>query len=111
MYSRLAALPDAALPLQRAQLVAALSVGSDIIRLRQMGPRLGLTTELDDTLNAFARGKSATTVDRLRQLDRLLSRTSTAQETVIRLRARGLLLTIADALAEYASFFDAGVAE
>ena len=110
MYSRLAALPDAALPLQRAQLVAALSVGSDIIRLRQMGPRLGLTTELDDMLNAFARGKSATTVDRLRQLDRLLSRPSTAQETVITLRARGLLLTIADALAEYASFFDAGVA-
>lgn len=109
MYSRLAALPDAASPLQRAQLVAALSVGSDIVRLRQMGPRLGLTTELDDALNAFARGRSTTTIDRLHQLGRLLSRRSTAQETVITLRARGLLLTIADALADYTSFFDAGV--
>lgn len=109
MYSRLAALPDAASPLQRAQLVAALSVGSDLIRLRQMGPRVGLTTELDDALNALVRSESATTVERLRQLDRhLASLASPTLDAIILLRARGLLLTMSDALAEYASFFDAG---
>ena len=55
MYSRLAALPDAAEPLQRAQLVAALSVGTAIIHLRRIAPGLGLGAELDAALADFAR--------------------------------------------------------
>ena len=46
MYGRLAVLPDQAEPLQRAQLVAALSVGTEIIHLRRILPRLGLDAEL-----------------------------------------------------------------
>src|SRR5271157_3625619 len=47
MYSRLAALPDIAEPLQRAQLLAALSVGNEIMQLRRISPLLGLDPELD----------------------------------------------------------------
>ena len=42
MYGRLAALPDQAEPLQRARLLAALSVGSEIIQLRHVAPSLGV---------------------------------------------------------------------
>ena len=41
MYGRLAALPDQAEPLQRSQLLAALSVGTEIIQLRRIARRLG----------------------------------------------------------------------
>src|SRR5208337_5631802 len=54
MYSRLAALPDIAEPLQRAQLLAALSVGNEIMQLRRISPLLGLDPELDAALAAVA---------------------------------------------------------
>jgi uncharacterized membrane protein YccC len=41
LYDRIAALPDQAEPLQRAQLLAALSVGTDINHLRKLVPRFG----------------------------------------------------------------------
>src|SRR6185503_9145850 len=46
LYSRLTALPDQATPLERAQLLAALSVGTEIIGLRQMPAHLGTAAEL-----------------------------------------------------------------
>jgi hypothetical protein len=56
---RLAALPDAAEPLQRSQLMAALAVGSEIIQLRHIATRLGLGSDLDAALEALARGNRA----------------------------------------------------
>ena len=47
IYSRLAALPDLAEPLQRAQLVSALSVGTEIIHLRRVMPEFGSAAELE----------------------------------------------------------------
>jgi hypothetical protein len=73
MYSRLRAVPDAAAPLQRAQLVTALSVGSAIIQLRRIARRLGLGPELDAALEAVARGDSAMATTRLGQLDGALA--------------------------------------
>ena len=106
-----AALPDEAEPLQRGQLIAALSVGAEIIQLRQMAPRLGLAAELDVALQTFAQGNSAIAIARLRQLDRRLgSRPEAWPEMAIALRARGHILAVSDALAEHASYFDAGVA-
>ena len=111
MYGRLAALPDEAEPLRRGQLIAALSVGAEIIQLRQMAPRLGLAAELDVALEAFAQGNSAIAIARLRQLDRLLaSHPGAWPETATTLRVRGHILAISDALAEHASYFDAGAA-
>jgi len=107
MYARLAALPDQAEPLQRAQLLAALSVGSEIIELRHLAARVGAAVEFDAALAAFAEGNSAIAAARLRQLDRQLASAPGADEaTVLRTRAR--ILVICEVLAEHASYFDAG---
>jgi uncharacterized membrane protein YccC len=109
LYGRLAALPDQAEPLQRSQLVAALSVGSEIIRLRRIAPRLGLSADLDMALAALAHGSSAIATTRLARLDHLLaSRLGAEPETQLALRARGSMLVIAEALTQHASYFDAG---
>ena len=89
MYGRLSALPEQALPLQRAQLLAALSVGSEIIQLRRIAPRLGLGSELDAALAALAHGNSAVAIARLARLDhRLAARPGAEPETQLALRAR-----------------------
>jgi hypothetical protein len=59
IYARLSAMPDAAMPLQRAMLMAALSVGSEIIQLRHIAHRLALGADLDPALAALAGGNSA----------------------------------------------------
>ena len=58
MYSRLAALPDQAEPLERAQLVAALSVGCEILQVRRMASSLPVAAELDAVLAALAEGNT-----------------------------------------------------
>src|SRR5262249_37206459 len=47
MYGRLSVLPDAAQPLQRSQLLAAFSVGTEIIQLRQICRQFDLESSLD----------------------------------------------------------------
>jgi uncharacterized membrane protein YccC len=111
MYGRLSALPDEAEPLQRGQLIAALSVGADIIQLRQIARCFGAAAELDVALEAFAQASSAIAIARLRQLDRrLASHPGAWPEAATTLRARGHILAISDALAEHASYFDSGAA-
>ena len=108
MYGRLAAVPDEAEPLQRARSVAALSVGTEIIHLRRMAPRLG-AAELDAALAAFAHGNSATAMAWLHQLDnRLASDPDHGPQVAAVLRARSRILVMSEALSEHASYFDAG---
>ena len=102
MYGRLAVLPDAAQPLQRSQLLAAFSVGTDIIQLRHICRRFDLGSDLDAALEAFARGSCATATARLADLDRSLASRFGG------LRARGLILAISDALTQHAAYFDVG---
>jgi uncharacterized membrane protein YccC len=104
-YARLAALPEQALPLQRAQLLAAISVGTEIIRLRRLAPQLGLRP----CLEALAQGDSAGAIARLGRLDRLLAAHPAAVSgSSSALRARGSMLAIAETLAQHRSYFDAG---
>jgi uncharacterized membrane protein YccC len=111
MYTRIAALPDAAEPLQRAQLVTALSVGTEIIHLRRIAPQLGLGSELDAALAAFAQGDIAAAIARLTGLDqRLAARSEADPHTSLVLRARGRILAICDALVHHRAYFDAGAA-
>jgi hypothetical protein len=67
VYSRLSALPEQVEPLQRA-LLAALSVGTEIIRLRRIARRFDLDVELDAALDALARGNSSVATERLGRL-------------------------------------------
>jgi uncharacterized membrane protein YccC len=109
IYSRLTALPDQAPPLQRAQLLAALSVGTEIIGLRQMAAHLGATAELDAALNDIALGHSTEAIAKLRQFDdRLASTRETGTEATMALRGRGRILIISEAIAEHGHYFDAG---
>jgi uncharacterized membrane protein YccC len=109
IYSRLTALPDQATPLQRAQLLAALSVGSEIIGLRQMATHLGTTAWLDAALNDIALGHSTEAIAKLRQFgDRLASTRETGTEATMALRGRGRVLIISEAIAEHGRYFDAG---
>jgi uncharacterized membrane protein YccC len=109
MYGRLAALPDDAEPLQRAQLLATLSVGSDIMHLRRISPLLGFDKELDAALAAVAQGSSASARDHLAGLDLHLVPLHGAEpgEDLV-MRARARILAISEALAQHSAYFDAG---
>ena len=108
MFGRLSALPDEAEPLQRAQLVAALTVGSEILRLRPIARRLELGSELDAALAAVAQGNSASATTHLARLDRALMSLPGDPEAPAALRARGSILAMSEALAEHAAYFDGG---
>ena len=106
---RLSAMPDEAMPLQRAQLVAALSVGSEIMHLRPIASHLGVAPELDTALAALAEGHSARTIGRLIRLDDTLATdTADGPETAVVLRARASILVLAEALKRHRAYFDAG---
>jgi uncharacterized membrane protein YccC len=104
MYGRLSVLPDAAEPLQRSQLVAALSVGKEIIQLRHIARQLDLGSGLDAALEALAQGSSAIATKRLTFLDQALA----ARLGDAALRARGSILAMSEALTEHSIYFDAG---
>jgi uncharacterized membrane protein YccC len=109
MYGRLAAFPDQDGPFQRARLLAALSVGTQIIQLRNVASHLGMAAELDAALDVFAQGNGAAAITRLQQLDsRLATGPETGSDTVTALRARGRILVISEELSEHASYFEAG---
>jgi len=103
VYSRLSVLPDAAAPLQRSEILAALAVGCEIIRLQNICRRLDLGSGLDEALEALAGGNSAAAVAKLANLDDALK----ARPGTAILRARAALLAISEALAEHAVYFDA----
>jgi uncharacterized membrane protein YccC len=109
MYGRLAELPDQAAPLQRAQLLAALSVGSKIMQVRRMASLLASGAELDAAFAALAQGSSAIARTRLTRLDQRLASLPDAEPRAdVAMRARANILAISEALAEHAAFFDAG---
>jgi uncharacterized membrane protein YccC len=109
MYGRLAALPNEAEPLQRARLLAALSVGSEIIQLRHLAARVGAAAKLEAAFAAFAQGNNTVAIAQLRQLDRqLVSAPDAAADEATVLRVRARTLVICEALSEHASYFDAG---
>jgi hypothetical protein len=104
MYGRFAALPDQAQPLQRSQLMAAFSLGTEIIQLRRICRRFDLGTDLDAALEAFARGDCAMATKKLAELDAVLASRPGAAE----LRARGLILATSGTLIQHSACFDAG---
>jgi uncharacterized membrane protein YccC len=104
MYGRLSALPDEAQPLQRAQLLAAFSLGTEIIRLRRIARRMDLGSEPDAALEALGRGEIALATARLDRLDDALA----ARPGAAALRARSGILAMIEVLAHHATYFEAG---
>jgi uncharacterized membrane protein YccC len=109
MHTRIAALPDAAEPLQRAQIMTALSVGIEIINLRRIAPQLGLDAELDAALAALAQGHSAAATARFAALDRRLAALAeSGSQAFLALRTRAMVLLVSDALVQHGVYFDSG---
>jgi uncharacterized membrane protein YccC len=112
VYGRLSAMPEEATPLQRAQLLAALSVGSEIIQLRHIAHRLSLGGDLDPALAAVGQGNSAIAIAHLACLDAALAARGDIgplAQTV--LRARGSILGLSEVLTQQADFFNGRVSD
>jgi uncharacterized membrane protein YccC len=102
MYGRLAALPDAAQPLQRSEMLAAFLVGTEIIQLRRIAHRMDLGSELDAALEALGRGDIVLATARLGRLDDAL-----AARPGTTLRGRASILAMAQVLTQHAAYFEA----
>ena len=109
MYGRLAAMPDQAEPVQRTHLISALSVGSEVVQLREMASMLPLDPQLHDALTALAAGDIASTTRQLDQLDhRLAGWSGREADQRLALRARTGILAITESIDQHATFFAAG---
>jgi hypothetical protein len=109
VHGRLSAMPAEATPLQCAQLLGALSVGIEIMRLRDATRRLGLSASLEPVMAAMARGNSGDAITHLAQLDAVLAaRNGVRMENQILLQARGSILALSEVLTKPAGYFDAG---
>jgi uncharacterized membrane protein YccC len=110
LYGRLSALPDSVDLLQAARLAAAASVGTEIIRLRRIAARFGLGAELEPAMAAIAGGNSIAAIHELDRFDRTLADVPAPTHGArLRLRARGMIRSVADSLTQHATYFDARV--
>jgi uncharacterized membrane protein YccC len=106
-YGRLSVLPEQAEPLQRAQLLAALSVGTEIIRLRRIARRIRLGVDIDVALEGVALGQSALATERLARIyDGLDVVPAVGARAPITLRMQGSIRAICEALVRHAPYFD-----
>ncbi len=108
MYGRLAAIPDSATPQQRSEILAALSLGLALIRLRRALRSFPLNSELDAALTALAHGDVAVARHGLQRVDMALARSTSALGRATADRSRGLLEVIDDGLAQQAAYLSGG---
>jgi hypothetical protein len=109
VYARISALPDSAVPLQRAQIVAALAVGTEMTRLHRIARSLKAWRALEPALRSpCARPKCGG--DRgAREVRPDIGRNALGGASAERLvlHARGNVLALSEVLTQYASYFDA----
>src|SRR6202012_1117832 len=93
VYARISVLPDSAVPLQRAQIVAALAAGTEMTRLRSIARRLKLGAQLEPAFKAIAQGRSTLATAELEKFDlAMAAERSTEQARRLVLHARGNIL-------------------
>ena len=110
--SRLSALPAQADPSESAQLLSALSLGIEIVRLRRVACRFHLEGEVDAALHALAQGDGSVATELLSRVDgKFASVADVAAGAWARLRSRGSILAISAALAQQGDRFLRGVAQ
>jgi uncharacterized membrane protein YccC len=105
--ARMLAMPEQAEPVERAEIVAAMAVGNQIVRLRRVAPRFVPGAAVGAALQALAEGRSSEAAERLKDIDRQLAalpRTRSGSRAVLGLRA-GLLM-VCGQLASFASYYD-----
>jgi uncharacterized membrane protein YccC len=109
IYARILVLPDQAESSQRSEILAALSVGCEIIRLRRIDARHALGPDLDAAFMAVAQGQGVVALARLTLLDhRLSSAPAVGKWSPVALPARAHILEISELLTQHAAYFGAG---
>ncbi len=109
IYNRLAALPEAAEPTQAGNLVAALSVGTEIIRLRRSAEQFGLENDARRFLTKMARGDLLGAIAALREFDAdLASIPRQSPGEGARLQSRANILALAEALDTHRAYLMRG---
>jgi uncharacterized membrane protein YccC len=106
LYSRIAALPNEAEPVDRAILVTVLAVGRDFVSLQGSAARLGCARELEAALGHFSSGDCRATLIQFEAADRRLA--ALAGNRPATMRARAQILVIRDALADRCAYFETG---
>ncbi len=100
IYSRLAALPEDADPAQRSRLVATLPVGVQLIRLRQLSKHGRIGAEIRAFFDALAAGDLPRVRHILNVLDKEIASVPESEPGARgRMRARAMLLAVAEAVA------------
>jgi uncharacterized membrane protein YccC len=107
VYARLSIFPDQAEPLQRARLLVALWVGSEVIRVRRMTRRLGSSVQIDAAFEPLAWGQSTLARERLEHFGNNLSTLSGAATRTV-LRVQGSIRAISEGLFRHSTYFDSG---
>jgi uncharacterized membrane protein YccC len=107
VYGRFAAMPEQADLVQFARLVAALSVGLEIISLRSMTRRFDRRIDLEGAFDALAQGNSAVATERLASVERsFVALASAARGTAVGLPMRASILAMSEVLADHGDYFD-----
>jgi uncharacterized membrane protein YccC len=104
VHSRLSAMPGEATPLQRAHLLAALSLGTEVLQLSSIAAPFGVSVVLRDAVSAIAEGRSAVAVTEFQRLDERLAARAADPAA---LRARSSIIEISEVLNQHAVYFDA----
>jgi hypothetical protein len=108
IYNRLSAIPVSVKSLQAARMTAALTVGSEIVRLRRIAQRFAIGDVLEPAMAAVAAGDSGAAVRELARFDKALVNLSDARPEMKPIsRARGTVLSMSESLMRHAAWFDA----
>jgi uncharacterized membrane protein YccC len=103
IQARMAVLPDAAEAVQRGQLLAALTLGGALARLRGQARAPGAAQGAEALAEALARGDVGAATARLTALDQGLAVGGGGKDPV--LRARSHIIAIAEVLADHPGYF------
>ncbi|HUB44376.1 MAG TPA: FUSC family protein [Acetobacteraceae bacterium] len=111
VYGRLTALPEHADLLQSARLIAALALGTQLIRLSRLRIRLPALDLLSAVLTTIAAGDSGRAIEQLRQVDGALTSApaGNAALAALQLRARGMIAEARETLHQHADYFSGEV--
>jgi uncharacterized membrane protein YccC len=107
IYARLTSMPEDAKPIQRSCLVASLSVGIEVIRLRRLSRDGRIGSHLPDVLANLAAGNLPELREALTMADREIASIPDARPGApVRLTARSALLAIGEAVNRQREYFE-----
>jgi len=109
IYARLIALPDSAGPVERAQMTAAVTAGTELINLNRSTRILPIGSQLEPVFIAIAEGRCAAATGALARVDlRLATMPMQGSGPKRAIRARASILALTELLNQHAAYFCAG---